>query len=170
MGRGTRTLLPTHTKVLKPQLDSETEAKLARRKQKQELPYNKKSQPLPPIQPSQAIQMKLPGDTKWSPGSCVEALPNRSYEVEVIGRHYRHITCQLRTTAKAPQHTTLEDLPNNDANEIDVRSPIKSQETTQPICHRDDTSGVTPEPVTQPHHSTRKRKPPAWHNDYLMNY
>ena len=51
MGRRTRTLLPTHTKLLKPQLDSETEAKLAQRKQKQELQYNKKIQPLLPIQP-----------------------------------------------------------------------------------------------------------------------
>ena len=36
MGRRTRTLLPTHTKLLKPQLDSKTEAKLAQHKQKQE--------------------------------------------------------------------------------------------------------------------------------------
>ena len=47
MGRRTRTLLPTHPKLLKLQLDSETEAKLAQRKQKQELQYNKKSQLLP---------------------------------------------------------------------------------------------------------------------------
>lgn len=118
----------------------------------------------------QVIRMKLPGVTKWSPGSCVKALPNHSYEVEVTGRLYRRNRCQLGTTAEVPPHTTLEDLPNNDANEIDVRSPIKSQKTTQPICRRDDTSGVTPEPVTQPRHSTHIRKPPAWHNDYLMNY
>ena len=81
MGRRTRTLLLTHTKLLKSQLDSETEAKLAQPKQKQELQHNKKSQPLPPIQPGQAIRMKLPGDPKWSLGSCVKALPNHSYEV-----------------------------------------------------------------------------------------
>jgi len=132
MGRRTRTLLPTHTKLLKPQLDSETEAKLAQRNQKQELQYNKKSQRLPPIQPGRAIRMKLPGDTQWSLGSCIQALPNRSYEVEVVGRHYRHDRRQLRTTAEAPPHTRLEDLPNNDANEIDVTSTVNSQETTQP--------------------------------------
>jgi len=114
--------------------------------------------------------MKLPGDTKWSSGSCVKALPNRSYEVEITGHHYRRNRCQLKTTAETPLHTTLEDVPNNDANEIDVRSPLNSQETTQPICPQDDTSGVTPKPVTQPCRSTRIRKPPAWHNDYLMNY
>ena len=156
MGRRTRTRLPTHTKLLKPQLDSETEAKLAQRKQKQELQYNKKSQPLLPIQPGRAIRKKLPGDTKWSLGSCVKALPNRSYEVEVAGRRYRRKRRQLRTTADAPPHTTLEDLPNNDA---DVTSPVNRQETTQPTRCRDETSGVTPEPVSQPRRSTRVRKP-----------
>ena len=47
--------------------------------------------------------------------------------------------------AETPPHTTLEDLPNNDA---EVTSPVNSQETTQPTHCRDDTSGVTPEPVT----------------------
>ena len=78
MGKRTRTLLPTHTKLLKPQLDSATEAKLAQRKQKQELQYNKKSQRLPPIQPGRAIRMTLSSDTQWSLGSCIQALPNRS--------------------------------------------------------------------------------------------
>ena len=64
MGKRTRTRLSTHTKLLKPQLDSEKEAKLAQRKQKQEFQYNKKSQPLPPIQPGRKFRKKLPGDTK----------------------------------------------------------------------------------------------------------
>lgn len=115
--------------------------------------------------------MKLPGDTKWSLGSCVKALPNRSYKVEIAGRRYRRNRRQLRTTAEAPQHTRLEDLPNNDANEIDVTSPVNSQETTQqPIRRREETSGVTPELGTQPRRSTRVRKLPAWYDDYLMNY
>ena len=114
--------------------------------------------------------MKLPGDTKWSLGSCVKATPNRSCEVEVASRRYRRNRRQLKNTAEAPPHTTLEDLPNNDANEIDATSPVNSQETTQPTRLRDDTSGVTPEPVTQPRRSTRVRKSPTWHDDYLMNF
>ena len=87
--------------------------------------------------------------------------------MEVAGRRYRRNRRQLRTTAEAPSHTTLEDLANNDA---DVTPPFNSQETTQPTHCRDDTSGVTPEPVTQPRRSTHVRKLPAWHEDYLMNY
>ena len=167
LGRRTRRLLLTHTKLLEPQLDSETGATLAQRKQKQESQYNKKSKPLRPIQPGRAIRMKLPGGTKWSLGSCVKALPNCSYKVEVAGCCYRHNSRQLRTTVEAPPHTTLEDLPNNDAV---VTSPVSSQETTQPTHRRGDTTGVTPEPVTQPRRSTRVTKPPAWHDEYMMNY
>ena len=87
--------------------------------------------------------------------------------MEVVGRRYRRNRRQVRTTAEAPPHTTLEDLPNNDA---DVTSPVNSQETTKPTRCRDDTSGVTSEPVTQPRRSACVRKPPAWHDDYLMNY
>jgi len=66
MGRRTRTLLAAHTKLLEPKVDSQTEDKLAKRKATQEQRYNKKSQPLTPLQPGRAIRMKLPGDTKWS--------------------------------------------------------------------------------------------------------
>lgn len=43
-----------------------------------------KSHPRAAVQPGRAIRMKLPGDTKWSLGSCVKILPNRSYEVNVV--------------------------------------------------------------------------------------
>ena len=80
MGRRTRTLLPTHTKLLQPKVDHQTRDKLEKQKAIQKERYNAKSRPLAPLQPDQAIRMKLPGDTKWSLGSCVNALPNRSYE------------------------------------------------------------------------------------------
>ena len=64
MGRRTRTLLPTHPKLLKPEVDTQTEDKLAHRKQMQAERYNKKSQPLPLLQSGAAIRMKLPGDDK----------------------------------------------------------------------------------------------------------
>ena len=89
MGRRTRILLPTHTKLLEPKVDHQTSDKLAKQKAIQKERYNAKSRPLTPLHPDQAIRMKLPGDTKWSLGSCVKALPNHSYEGEVAGRRYR---------------------------------------------------------------------------------
>ncbi|KAK2547366.1 hypothetical protein P5673_032734, partial [Acropora cervicornis] len=83
--------------------------KLAKQKAIQKERYNAKSRPLTPLQPDQAIRMKLPGDTKWSLGSCVKAFPNRSYEVKVAGRRYRRNRRQLRTTAEIPPSPSLED-------------------------------------------------------------
>ena len=83
MGRRTRTLLPAHIRLLELKVDSQTGDKSAKRKAIQEQRYNTKSQPLALLQPGRAIRMKLPGDTKWSLGSCVKILPNRSYEVDV---------------------------------------------------------------------------------------
>ena len=102
MGPRTLTLLPTHPKLLNPEVDTQTEDELAHRKQMQARRYNKKSQPLPPLQSGAAIRMKLADNDKWSLGSCVKALPNRSYEVEVVGRRYRRNRRQLRMTAEAP--------------------------------------------------------------------
>ena len=84
MGRRTRTLLPAHIRLLELKVDSQTGDKSAKRKAIQEQRYNTKSQPLALLQPGRAIRMKLPGDTKWSLGSCVKILPNRSYEVDVV--------------------------------------------------------------------------------------
>lgn len=83
MGRRTRTLLPAHIRLLELKVDSQTGDKSAKRKAIQEQRYNTKSQPLALLQPGRAIRIKLPGDTKWSLGSCVKILPNRSYEVDV---------------------------------------------------------------------------------------
>ena len=56
--------LPTHPKLLKPEVDTQTEDKLAHRKQMQAERYNNKYQSLPPLQSGAAIRMKLPGDDK----------------------------------------------------------------------------------------------------------
>ena len=77
MGRRTRTLLPTHQSL-------RTKKKLENRKAKQVRLYNKKGKPLEPLQSGCAIRMKLPGDNRWSLGTCVRALDNRSFEVEVL--------------------------------------------------------------------------------------
>ena len=49
MGRRTWTVLPTHPKLLKSEVDMQTDEKLAQRKQMQAEWYKKKSQPLPPL-------------------------------------------------------------------------------------------------------------------------
>ena len=128
MGRRTRTLLPTHTKLLEPKVDHQTREKLAKQKAIQKERYDTKSRQLMPLQPDQAIRMKLPGDTKWSLGSCVKTLPNRSYEVEVAGRHYRRNRRQLRTTAEIPPSHSLEEDASHHLPQT-TKPPSTSQDT-----------------------------------------
>ena len=171
MGRRTRTLLPTHTKLLEPKVDSQTEDKLAKRKATQEQRYNTKSQPLTPLQPGRAIRTKLPGDTKWSLGRCVKTLPNRSYEVEVAGRRYRRNRRQLRTTAETPPPPSVEqDLPHNHPQT--TKPPSASHDAELAIDHNQPAAvpaAVTSQPTVQLRRSSRIRKTPTWHDDYVMN-
>ena len=167
MGRRTRTLLPTHTKLLQPKVDHQTRDKLEKQKAIQKERYNAKSRPLTPLQPDQAIRMKLPGDTKWSLGSCVNALPNRSYEVEVAGRRYRRNRRQLRTTAEIPPSPSLEDDSSHHFPQT-TRPRSESQKSDLIIDH-DKPADVPSLQAVQSRRSSRSRKPPAWHNDYVMN-
>ena len=89
MGRRTRTLLPTHEKLLLHSSHSDTATRLAGRKLRQVRQYNKKLQPLEPLRCGQATCMRLPGKPEWSLGTCTHVLKNRSSEVEVCGRRYR---------------------------------------------------------------------------------
>ena len=98
-GRRTWTLLPTHTKLLEPKVYHQTRDKLAKQKAIQKEPCNTKNRLLMPLQSDQAIRIKLPGNTKWSLGSCAKTLPNHSYEVEVAGRRCCQNRCHPRTTA-----------------------------------------------------------------------
>ncbi len=176
MGRRTRTLLPMHPSLLKAQGQDETKKKLKKRKAKQAMCYNKKCKPLEPLHSGDAIRMKLPGDTQWSLGSCVRALGDRSYEVEVSGRRYRRNRRHLRVTKEsAPQP------PSAGAEEFQYKSsemteepviPEESNETLEGSASRNSTRTSedldTAEDNAVLRRSTRVRRPPEWHNDYQL--
>ncbi|CAB4029631.1 Hypothetical predicted protein, partial [Paramuricea clavata] len=123
MGRRTRTLLPTHQSLLKTPEQNGTKKELENRKAKQARLYNKKCKPLEPLQSGCAIRMKLSGDNRWSLGTCVRALENRSFEVEVCGRRYRRNRRHLRATKEmAPP-------PNAKDSQIEPSEPIEKDLT-----------------------------------------
>ena len=88
-GFRTQTLLPTHENLLIHPSHKDTATKLSDRKSRQVRQYNKKCRPLEPLKCGQTIRMRLPGRQKWTLGTCTRVLKNRSYQVEVCGRHYR---------------------------------------------------------------------------------
>jgi len=132
----------------------------------QEQRSNKKHKPLPPLQPGGAIRMKLPGDNKWSLGSCVKDVPNQSYEVEVAGCQYHHNRYHLRATAEAPPSPA----PSLDVyllhNNLSAKSPCTSQETPN---EKVTSADVTTESFVDLQWSSHINKPPVWRKDYIMN-
>ncbi|CAB3995152.1 Hypothetical predicted protein [Paramuricea clavata] len=118
-----RTLLPTNQNLLKPREQNGTKKEVENRKAKQVRLSNEKYKPLEPLQSGCAIRMKLRGDNRWSLGTCVRALNNRSFEVEVCGRRYHRNRRFPRATKEmaAP--------PNAKDSQIEPSEPIKTDLT-----------------------------------------
>lgn len=180
MGRRTRTLLPTHKKLLTQSGHWATATKLAGRKARQERPYNKKSRPLDPLQCGQAIRMRLPGKQEWTLGTCTRVLRNRSYEVEVCGRRYRRNRRQLRSTPEIPPPISSQDLVLPDAYplkawnaEQETAHNYQQDKSEPPVTSPTVTNEVSAEPEVElipvlPRRSNRRRSPTVWQQDYHM--
>ena len=167
MGRRTQTLLPIHTTLLEPKVDHHTRDRLTKQKAFQKEHYNTKGRPLMPLQPDQAIRMKLPGDTKWSLGSCVKTLLNHSYEEEVSGHRCHHNRRHLRITAEIPQSPSLEE--DSSHNVLQTTKPPSASQNAELIIDHNQPTVVTSQPAVQLWRSSHSRRPPARHNDYALN-
>lgn len=180
MGRRTRTLLPTASKLLQPNSDTKTTASnLAARKRLQCRQYNRGIKNLPPLKAGDAIRMKLPGEKKWSLGHCTRPLGRRSYEVEVEGRRYRRNRRQVRSTLES---TPVPSNPTEEPHQAETESkppclpeslPEQTQTDTPETEVKDSLSlaqsapdSVDPIPACQPRRSERARRPPTWLEDY----
>jgi len=180
MGRRTRTLLPTHEKLLLHSGHSDTATRLADRKSRQVRQYKKKSRPLEPLRCGQAIRMRLPGKQEWSLETCTRILKNRSYEVEVCRRRYRRNHRQLRMTPEVlpPGNLQESELPDpllKQSQNLRVETDQISKEETaeSPVASRNLNSGAHTEPEVEPvevlpRHSECRRCPPVWQQDYYM--
>ena len=181
MGRRTRTLLPTHENLLIPPSHKDTAAKLSAHKSKQVRQYYKKCRWLEPLKCGQTIRMRLPGRQEWTLGTCTRVLKNRSYEVEVCGKHYRRNRRQLRQTPEMPPalnsvYREPEPLEFNEnpteaetGAELSEPKPRPVTATGTEFQPPDTDTGPEKEPrEMHPRRSDRRRLPPAWHQDYQM--
>ena len=104
------------------------------------------------------MRMKLPGQRKWSAGTCAGKVDERSYLVKVGDVEYRRNRKQL----------VLSEL--SDPSEL-TPSPVGHPAVTansQPADHtRVDAENNVP-PTGSPRRSGRVHKKPAWHKDYSM--
>ena len=159
LGRRCKTLLPVSTQLLQPRYSTEEDiTALVSRKQKQKYYYDQHTKPLPPIVAGDTVWMRLPGQTTWSAGSCIDLAGPRSYKVKVGERIYRRNRRQLICADKQSltEYPSMESIPQSDEPEVqnqDVETPAPSEPPMAP---------QSPSPVSL-RRSDRVRRPPQWY-------
>ena len=89
LGRRCKTLLPVTGSLLEPRYPTEDDARaINRQKQRQQHYYNRQTKPLQPIEPGNAVGMRLPGESAWTPGVCNGLIGPRNYRVSVGGNEF----------------------------------------------------------------------------------
>ena len=141
MGRRTRTMLPIHGKLLKPEVPQQTVRKLQERKEKQKNCYNRAARDLPPLQMNApALMAPKPGQQRWRPSVVVGHRSNRSYEVKTgDGRIYRRNRRHLRTYKPCVQETeTSENNVPDSAGSLYsyIRVPPRQDTGAVPLTNR----------------------------------
>ena len=92
MSKRTKTLPPVAQHLLEPEIQSDVERKLTRKRRKAKKYFDRGSKELPELEVGQPIRlMPSPMDTsrKWRTGVCIKTVAPRSYLVDVKGSIYR---------------------------------------------------------------------------------
>ena len=117
--------------------------------------------------------MRLPGEKRWTKGTCAQELGNRSYQVKVGGCKYRRNRRDLLITSKKP----LVDSPEVDApiyrddNSLTAAPAPAASDSNSPPADTNATGPVTgPRNINAngPRKSSRSCKAPVWQRDYVM--
>jgi hypothetical protein len=118
LGRRTKTILPTTTRLLEETPPSKHENEQLKLLQKRQAAYyNKHAQDLPALQKGDVVRMKPHqlGQKEWKKAIILEKLDERSYEVEADeGGTYRRNRVHLKKTMESPcqeKNTCPNDLP-----------------------------------------------------------
>lgn len=165
MRRRCKTLLPIAGTLLLPRHNTEREVRaLKGMKERQRRHYDKHTKSLKPISLGETVRMKLPGQRKWSAGTCAGKADERSYLVKVGDVEYRRNRKQLVSGHEDP----LTELA--DPSEL-TPPPVGHPTVTanpQPADHTSVDAENNVPPTGSPRRSGRVHKKPAWHKDYLM--
>ena len=178
LGRRCKTLLPLTHSQLQPHYPTAEDAQaIQHRKWKQSQYYNRHGRDLPAISKGETVRMRLPGETKWTPGICIGRCSPRSYRVRVGDKEFRRNRRQLiHTQEPYPQEVSDSDtatgmqLASEDSGETREQTPI-IQEPTEPVTPP---LAAAPGPVESeattpplPRRSVRARNPPDWFTNYV---
>ena len=89
---------------------SSRQESLTDHKTKTAIYYNRHSKELKDIQPGEAVQMRIPGETIWSSGECIRLVGPRSYKIRVGNREYIRNRRQLIPTNKPSESNGIPEI------------------------------------------------------------
>ena len=180
-GRQCRTFLPIARSTLLPAPPASVHDALVTEKRTQAEYFNRGTRPLRPLIEGEAVRMRLPGQSTWSPGICLRSAGDRSYLVRVANYVYRRNRRHLLATNEDP--SVARDPPERPV--VHVRgsltstpSFVRSPPPDTPLpAHGADGDGVespgaddvgqgceTPPPLRR---SGRVSQPPLYLRDYV---
>lgn len=161
MSRRTKTLLPTHGNLLKPQVVENVSQKLIRNKARQAEYYNHTARDLKPLEPGDIVRIQPSKyEKEWQRGEVKRQVDTRSYEVvtenhSTLRRNRRHLRKSSEPMAP-PQDFEEGRSPNNNTTSPD-ETPSNTGETVVPH----DNPGQQ-----ELRRSGRERNPPSYLEDY----
>lgn len=90
LGRRCRTMLPIAKELLKPEYDTSADDRaLQGKREKQAFYYNRQARDLPPITVGETVKLRLPGEKRWTTGTCTGTQGPRSYIIRAGETEYR---------------------------------------------------------------------------------
>jgi len=182
MSRRTKTLLPTTTTLLKPEVvdPRNTKRDIKHSQLKQAMYYNKNAKDLSVLHEGDTVRLqpfKL-GDKSWQKGTITRRLDQRSYEVETQTGTVRRNRVHLKLTPDydthesanevVRHHTDMRPATNNNTSE-EVATPGEVQSPAKSVSPP--TSNATPTKIEQNTQAVRVTrsgrtvKPPARYQD-----
>ena len=162
MGRRCKTLLPIAGTLLKPQSTPEEDARaIIGMKKRQQYYYDRNTKARKPIVTGETICMKLPGQERWSAGTCTQQVDSRSYVVKVGDNEYRRNRKQIVQGQEPP----ILEMPEV-VDEINAPNHHRQATPAAEVNNRENPDDV---PIPSPglRRSARQHKTPAWQSDYI---
>ena len=162
LGRRCRTRLPIVESLLTPNYPTQADGlALHRRKRKQQFYYNQHTKELKDIQPGKVVQMRLPGETTWSSGECIQLVGPRSYKVRVGSKVYIRNRRQLIPTEQPLEENWVPEILDQNMEQKDKN--LVDETVNQPP----ESETVSPPKTPALRRSERVRRAPSWLEDYV---
>ena len=188
LGRRCRTLLPIAETLLKPAYDTSDDARALKGKRAKQAHYfNQQARDLPPIAVGETVRLRLPGEKRWTQGTCTGCEGPRSYTVRVGGAEYRRNRRHLIRRGESPiREPPAQDMPvprgddaASDNRQIPERNisdvPPEPASMYEPLPEPEPDEATETAQTQRPEHveraqlrrSTRQRRPPEWITNYV---